>query len=126
MSHKHHHDNGCCSHCSCGCQSNENSCGQNKCNCSCHEHKGHECEEMEMNFLELADKAWMELLKEKIKARITATSNDTLEQLASLISDANHNRWKEIFASKKCCSDYKSNLKDFFRKKYDCNNKDCK
>jgi hypothetical protein len=53
----------------------------------------------------------MELLKDKIKEHIMSTSGKHLEQLAKIVSDANHARWKykmqemgnhEEFESKLC------------------------
>jgi len=36
----------------------------------------------------------MELLKDKIKEQILSTTGKNLEQLAKIVSDANHARWK--------------------------------
>lgn len=122
MSHKchhhHHDDDSCC----CCCHEHDEACKQHD---PCHKHTDHEdCEECAEKFLELADKAWMELLKEKIKAKIAATCNDSLEQLAGIVSEANHHKWKEIMASKKCCCDYRTKLKEHFQK--ECNSNECK
>lgn len=103
-------------------------CNKEGCSCSCHGeqaqnrskecHQEHdECCALPKQLLDLADKAWMELLKEKIKTKINAASGDTLDKLAQLLTEVNHERWAEIFASKKHCEDYKKRICDFFNKK---------
>lgn len=108
------------SHCNCNCHDH---CGDHCSSCcsSHHDHHGccgeghhhhHEVSGSEA-FLELADEAWMEVLKEKIKAHIVA--NDTrLNDLAKIIAEANHCRWKMKMASKHGCDDFKQRLHDFF------------
>lgn len=44
-------------------------------------------------FLQLADEAWTEVLKEKIKEHIRAESKG-LDQFAKLVAEANYERWK--------------------------------
>jgi hypothetical protein len=114
------------SHCHCHCHDHSDEhCGE--C-CSSHHHHHDECcgdgRHHEASgseaFLELADEAWMEVLKDKIKAHILA--NDTkMDELAKIISEANHARWKMKMAGKHGCDDFKQKLHDYFGS--DCCNK---
>lgn len=108
--HKCHHE-GCCS-------TDKESCSQHECPCCCHKQQSHEhtCNWTE-KFLELADDAWMEVLKEKIKKHIESTSGQNLDQLTKLISEANQARWHSKMASKKGCDDFKHRLAEFFSQK---------
>lgn len=65
-------------------------------------------------FLELADCAWMEVLKDKIKDHILATKSDKMTELARIISEANTKRWKHKMEKERCCHDFKSELSCFF------------
>ena len=96
-------------------------CGEH-CKCSDkvnHQHEHHEehchCEE---KFLKLADEAWMELLKEKIKAKVEKKQGENLEKLAEIVAEANAEKWKHKITIKMKCEDYKNTLKDFFTSKY--------
>lgn len=71
--HHHHHDHDeCCEH-----------------ECHSHHHEKYSDE-----LLALADEAWMEILKDKIKEQILKRSGKNLDEMAKLVSDANHERWK--------------------------------
>lgn len=72
----HHHDESCHHH-------------EEACDCCCHHHHKYSEE-----LLNLADEAWMEVLKEKIKEQIKSTSAQHLDQLAKLVTETNHERWK--------------------------------
>lgn len=76
-------------------------CGQGSCNYA-------------EKFLELADHAWMELLKEKIKEHINQ-SHTNIDELARLIAEANHERWQKKMEDKQCCGGYEEKLKNFFK-----------
>lgn len=95
-----------------GCGQKGCGCGEN-CHCkSCcgkHEH-GHFSDEL----LALADEAWMELLKEKIKQKIEETTGQHLDQLASIVSTANHTRWNNKMGLCKNNEDYEAKIADFF------------
>lgn len=93
--HSHHHDGECC--CSC-----------HTCACECHNHHH---KKYTKELLCLADQAWMEVLKEKIKEEILKTSGKHLDQMAKLVSEANHKRWKEKLAEKKQLEDFDDDLK---------------
>lgn len=98
--------------CSCGC-----GCGSGcKCGCNSHHHHGeeeHGCNCAE-KFLTLADEAWKEVLKEKIKAKILEKKGEHMEKLAEMVAMANGEKWKHMISAKMKCNQFKDNLKDFF------------
>lgn len=109
--HCHHHHNECCSHEGGHHEAHEHE----EC---CHAH--HECqhhgehEGFADQLLELADEAWMEVLKDKIKENISANSGANLDRLAKLVSESNNHRWKNKLSKKKSCEEYKEKIADFF------------
>lgn len=124
MCHSYDHS-GCGSSGGCGCQS---------CSCSCHKKEmgygGHSCGcgskgcgcqglckqgscDYAAKFLELADQAWMEVLKEKIKEHIKSNAKN-MDELARLISEANHERWQKKMENKQCTGGYEEKLREFF------------
>lgn len=100
--HGEHHEG----HDSCGC-----GCG---CGCGSHNHHGKEGCQCAENFLKIADEAWMEVLKEKIKAKIIDHKGEHMEKLANIIAQANGERWKHKIASKINGNEFQDNLKEFF------------
>lgn len=91
----------------CGCKSS--------CSCSCHGSQENSCCDYPKKFLELADCAWMEVLKEKIKDHIR--QKDTkINELAQLISETNHERWKHKQEKFQGCNAYEEKLKNLFSK----------
>lgn len=113
MSHHHHH---CChgeGECCCHHDHHHDSC--------CHESSCCESDEHPQDFagelLELADAAWMELLKDKIKEQIEASSGKHLDQLAKLVTSSNKVRWENKMASKRVSSEFREKLCDYFHKK---------
>lgn len=110
----------CKSSCGCGCQSSKSCCSEQECgknqSCGCSSCKS-SCGEgsggFAHKFLELADQAWKEVLKEKIKKHIEVESKN-LDELAKLISDANHERWKKKMESSHCCGCFEEKLENFF------------
>ena len=108
--HNHCDDNKCCSH-------SHGHEGQG----SCHEHE-HECKDdhhscegdFSRHLLEMADCAWMELLKEKIKKQIESSCGAQLDELAKLVSETNHVRWKHKIGKKKLCNEYQEKIAAFF------------
>lgn len=108
-----HDCHGSCSQgsCSCSqgsCSANKGSCcGCQNCKCACHQH-GKYADEL----LQLADAAWMEVLKEKIKEEIRANAGDQINQLAKLVSTANHARWKDKMQSKKDYENFENQLRN--------------
>lgn len=93
--------------CPCGCGTKISIYSDGGCNCGC----GCSCSD---NFLKLADEAWMEVLKEKIKAQIIAHKGEHMDKLAGLIAKANGERWKNKISSKTKSNEFKDELKDFF------------
>lgn len=112
-----------CSKGGCGCQ-----CGCGSCSCSCHQ-KGNTCGSDQSGsshaekLLAIADQAWMEVLKEKIKENIKS-NNQHMDELARMISEANHERWKKKMDAKKCCGNFEEKLNHFFGQS--CSDGSCK
>jgi hypothetical protein len=95
-----------------GCSSNnENSCCPSKQEGKCHEEKH---DEMMGWLLEIADEAWTEVLKDKIKEHIVATQNDRMKELAKIVSEGNSHRWKLKGEKKQAISSFKEKLGGFF------------
>lgn len=117
MTHHHHH---CHEHghneCSC-CGHSEHehcpSCGE----CIEHHHHEHKHQDFSKELLELADQAWMDVLKEKIKARVESLSGKNLDELASIVAEANHERWKHKMETQKGCSTFREKVTAFFNRK---------
>lgn len=109
MSHKCHH--GSCSQ-EGGAHAHDSICGNcgshQHCNCACHKHHQKYADEL----LNLADQAWMEVLKDKIKDQIVKHSGDHLTKLAELVSQANHARWADKIDEKKAVDGFEQRLKD--------------
>lgn len=104
-----HHNHSCCQSSKC-CHHDEQCCS--------HDHKeGHQEEcHFSQQLLDLADEAWMEVLKEKIKLKIESGSGKKLEQLAQLVAESNHARWKSLMAEKNTTRGFKQKVAEFFSK----------
>ncbi len=106
--------------CSTGSSSSSNQgsscCSQQQCKCCCHQQKGGDSGECDFGakLLDLADEAWMELLKEKIKAEIASSAGKNLDKLAKLVASTNSERWKMKMAKHQRCEQYKQQLKQCF------------
>jgi len=98
---EHHEEYGKCGeHHQCGDKSHQ----------KCHEgHSG--CDD---KLMRLAEEAWMELLKDKIKTEIENKKGSDLQKLAEIVAKANGEKWKHKMAAKIGCEEYKNTLKDFF------------
>lgn len=96
------------SKCGCGCGSKgcNSCCGCKHCQCSCHQGKYAD------QLLHLADEAWMEVVKEKIKEEIRQHSGESIDQLAKLVATANHARWKDKMQAKKDQEDFETQLRN--------------
>ncbi|MEI8366515.1 MAG: hypothetical protein WCF65_08895 [Parachlamydiaceae bacterium] len=114
MSHCHHDHEACCHE---G-HHHEDHCHEGHCHdhsehsCCSHEH-GNECHHHERYadvLLDLADEAWMEVLKEKIKEEIRHASGDHLNELAKLVSSSNHARWKDKLQQKQDVCEFEGRL----------------
>lgn len=101
MSHDHHHEHDSC----CSSDHHEHSC--------CHEH--HHQDDFAHQLLELADEAWMEVLKEKIKDNIRQHNGPHLDALAKLVSETNNNRWKGKLGLQNTVEDFKEKLNNTFK-----------
>lgn len=101
------HGHGTTVPCPCGCGADISIYSSKGCNCGC----GCSCSD---KFLKLADEAWMEVLKEKIKCQIIAHKSEQMDKLAEVIAKANGEKWKHKIASKTKNNDYKDTLKEFF------------
>lgn len=112
----HHHKHGEC-HDHDSCCSNE-TCSDDSC-CGHHHHHHHKdeksCnEDFAKDLLHVADCAWMELLKEKIKAEISSACGEHLGQIAKIVAESNGSRWQHKLAMMKAQDDYKEKLKNLF------------
>jgi hypothetical protein len=91
----HCHDSSCQSHSHESAKSSGCGCGCPSCSCARHEsscHEESECCDYAAHFLALADDAWMEVLKDKIKAYIL-TNDKKIDGLAKIIAEANKEKW---------------------------------
>lgn len=120
MSHHHKHEHCCSDDHSCG-QEQHNCCCHNCC-CGCHDKCGHEnsdcCGHEHSNYAEkllcLADCAWTEILKEKIKEEIKSKSGSHIDELAKVVAEANCSRWEHKLSGKKVQKDFRDKLSCFF------------
>jgi len=105
---------------------NDNSCSEghhhdqsDACNCCCHRQCDCGCHNKEKysdQLIELADEAWMEILKEKIKAEILKKSGDHLTQMAQLVNEANHRRWQDKIDERKNAENFEDKLSELLFK----------
>lgn len=104
--HDHGHDH-CChgEHCSC--------CGHV---CSTYPHHTHEEGGFAQDLLEMADQAWMEVLKEKMKEQILASSGKYLDDLAKTAVESNKSRWKSKKAAHYATDEFKAKVNQLFTK----------
>lgn len=65
--------------------------------------------------LKMADEAWMELLKEKIKQKIEETTGPHLDKLAAIVAQANHDRWNNKMGIIRGKDTFESKLDDYFK-----------
>lgn len=117
MSHCHHQS--CSGGNSCHSHSEEQCCSCHSCKCDCHNHHQKYSHEL----LELADEAWMEVLKEKIKEEIRQMSGEHLTKMAKLVATSNHNRWKETMQEKKGIQEFEDQLHELLFCSAHCNGK---
>jgi predicted metal-dependent hydrolase len=107
----------CCSKekncgCGCGCYSQ---CNQSCCPCHTKQTDcSHSEEEKASYFLEVADEAWQEVLKDKIKEHILKTQNDRMDKLAKIVAEANNRRWKNKMEKKQGCMEFQESLCELF------------
>lgn len=108
----------CCSEGSCSCQKHQDhqmklcKCGSCSGQCECQS----KCHSYSDQLLHLADQAWEELLKDKIKEEILAKSSANLTELAKLVSETNHKRWKALMSEKGNEDSFKDRLRQILEK----------
>ncbi len=111
MSHSQDHKEGCC----CSCHKEHGSCGcckEQKHDSCCKEH-GEDCHNhFAKHLLCVADEAWMELLKDKIKKHILSSCDQQLEQIAEIVSESNKMRWEHKTAIQKAKEDFQEKLEN--------------
>lgn len=107
--------------CSCGCGGHSHEYHkEGTCSCGCgsrmhiREHDAEKSCHCAEKFLCIADEAWKEILKEKIKAKILEKKGDHMDKLAEIVATANGEKWKHIISAKMKCDEFKNSLKDFF------------
>jgi len=107
----HHHHGECGSH-----HHHHDECGSH------HHHHGdccshhHEHDDFAHQLIEMADEAWMEVLKEKIKEQIKSANGSHLDQLAKIISESNSARWTQKMALNKGQQGFRDKIHDFFNR----------
>lgn len=107
----HTHGSGCHEEGTCCC------CGKTHgCHCGCHKEHCHCLEK----FLAIADEAWTEVLKEKIKTKILEHKGEKIEELAKIIAKANGERWKNKITAKTKRHEFKDSLKEYFSSSCEC------
>ncbi|MGZ3732152.1 MAG: hypothetical protein ACXU9U_00205 [Parachlamydiaceae bacterium] len=62
----------------------------------------------------MADCAWKELLKEKIKENMAKTAGNHLDEIAKVVVETNHARWQNKMAIQKAKQDFKNKLDSLF------------
>jgi len=73
---------------------------------------GAECCDIPEKLLCLADEAWKEVLKEKIKQEIEKSSGPKLSALAKLVAETNQRRWSHLIEGRQKCDEYKQQVKE--------------
>lgn len=73
-----------------------------------------ECCNMPEKLLCLADEAWKEVVKDKIKQEIEKNSGAKLDALAKLVAEANHKKWTHLIEGKQKCDQFKDQVKEAF------------
>jgi len=84
---------------------------EEKCSCTTKPSKEGECN-MPEKLLCLADEAWYEVLKEKMKAEIIKSCGDNLDKIAKTVTEANGAKWAHMVNGKVKCEEYKRTIKE--------------
>ncbi len=71
-----------------------------------------DCCDMPERLLKLADDAWFEVLKEKIKEEINANCDGKMAEIAKLVASSNQAKWGNMIQGKVQCEEYKQSLKN--------------
>ncbi len=75
---------------------------------------GEECCTMHETLLELADEAWYEAVKDRIRKEIDASCGEKLDELAKIVTEANQCRWQHKIGGKVKENAYKTRIREFF------------
>jgi hypothetical protein len=111
MPHNHHHCDTCsheASECSCCCHDHTCSTEHD------HHHHHHHHEDFSTQLLSIADEAWMEILKEKIKDQIRSSNGKHLDDLAKMVAEYNETRWKNKMSAQHTIGDFRNKVSSFF------------
>ena len=73
-----------------------------------------DCCDMPEKLLGLADEAWYEVVKDKIKSEIESSCGEKLDKLAKIVASANSGRWAHQIQGKVKCEEFKSSIKELF------------
>lgn len=87
------------------------SCDEDVCVTSDSESNGEECN-MSEKLLSMADEAWLEVIKDKMKDEIEKSCGDKLSKVAAFVTKANGEKWKSIMASKSKCEEFKAKVEE--------------
>ncbi len=71
-----------------------------------------ECCNAPEKLLCLADEAWKEVVKDKIKKEIEKTAGAKLDALAKLVAEANHTKWTHMIEGKQKCDQFKDQVRE--------------
>lgn len=95
------------------CSTDKAQCGQETSAQQCSSGNGNKEQECNLHekLLCLADEAWKEVLKEKIKAEIEKSQGEKLNSLAKLVAETNNRKWSYLIQGKKACEDYKNQVR---------------
>ncbi|MBF0547597.1 MAG: hypothetical protein HQM08_24370 [Candidatus Riflebacteria bacterium] len=80
----------------------------------CDSMEGEACD-MPEKLLALADEAWNEVMKEKIKTAIQKSCGVKMDKLANLVAETNKAKWAHEIQGKVNCDAYKQSLLALFR-----------
>jgi hypothetical protein len=87
--------------------------GPDACGDTAAQHGGDsECCNMPEKLLCLADEAWKEVVKEKIKKEIEKNAGAKLDALAKLVAEGNHKKWSYLIEGKQQCDQFKDQVKE--------------
>ena len=75
---------------------------------------GQECCDMPEKLIGLADEAWYEVVKDKIKKEIESTCGEKLDKLAQIVASTNNERWAYKIQGKAKCEEFKNSIKELF------------
>jgi DNA-binding ferritin-like protein (Dps family) len=102
------HSENCCHHH----EHQEASCCSHEHHCHEHHHHGSFADQL----IHVADEAWMDLLKEKMKKQIEAQTGKHMDELAKIVTEENEKRWKNKMTDKNFCDEYRDKINEYYKK----------